>query len=320
MDVGIKRKISKTYKQGLATNCSSLPEMLETLKLHMQSSGVLDEHRFCELYDFISILRVIPKELVRQVVDSIYPLFGYKYCIDKNILILNWGIYTAVHTEDWQTLTDALYTHNRLNFATDLLLPNGYNHAGYIERAIMAFAACDLDLVEKYIPKSLGLADKNVHPFLRVICNLIIGLYYKEEMLLKEAVFNAEKFVVRKGSGKAEVFVVRYLLALVWGDMGKASDYLLAVVENYRRMQWLYERENDQLKQCAVYVHGLYNLAYFTLSAPLFEKLIRPNHPLFFAEWLDHQASQGFEMGKPSFAVDADLPSLKHLFALGWGT
>lgn len=318
MDDATKNIIDETYKQGLNNYCTSLEEMVEVLKLSMANATAIEENHFTELYDFISILSVLPKDKARKLINSIYLLQGYEYCGSKNISVLNWGILFAVNTADWQVLTDALYTHNRLAFATDLLLPNGYNHTGYIERVIFAFAACDLDLVEKYLPKSLGLGGKDVHPFLGVIGNLVIGLYYKEKDQLKKAVSNADKFVQRKGSGKGEVLVVRYLLALIAEDMQTASEVLQAVIEGYRRMLWLHESQDNLLNYCAVYVHGLYNLARFMLPVEAFSSLSMPNHPLFIREWVEHQKKKNFSSGSVLFNLITDLPDLKGLFSVGW--
>lgn len=88
---------------------------------------------------------------------------------------------------------------------------------GFFGVSVTALACNDREFVEKAMPHSLGLCGTAV-PY-DTIPNLFMGIFYKDETMMNEALVLAEKFLARK-QRKYDILIVQYLMDL-WKNVQK---------------------------------------------------------------------------------------------------
>lgn len=181
--------------------------------------------------------------------------------------------------EDWQKLNDLIFQQMRYR-----LLPGssgGYDHCRNILHILEAFACGDNEVMERILPRELGLT-KNGYPFYIVISNLLMAMWYKDETLLKKAIDAAEKFVGTK-KPQWERSGVAFLLSLHNEDVEVLEKHLQDFCVGYMRADF-----SKAMKQLCVPAHGLYCLAENILPSELFQQIKMPEHKSFsqgFAQW-----------------------------------
>ena len=319
MDKKDAKKFEELYHKENAYALRTFEEVEEELRQrrlnYLEMRGEQKKINFSSYYNSIYALKALDKGYAEKLVDDI-GLCGISYSTYSWILAN--GMYNAYKTCNMSVLKNALHTKNRLSFGNRLMLCGGFNHSGNFERVIYAFADCDIDLVEKYLPKQLGLADNNTYPFFRPCCNLIMGMVYQNSSWIKEAQQQVERFKQRKSSPKNDILVACYLLALSEQNTSEASQLLQEIVANYRKMTWIFNFTSEFRKFFGIYVHGLYNIGYFVLSAERFSQIQVPEHSVFWKELDSYTKEHGFATGKNIFRLEGELSGLKRLFDNGW--
>lgn len=278
-------------------------------------SEEMQEFNFIKSYKSISQLQVLGKDYARKFIKDI----NFLSIISPNTLydILSIGIYNAHKTGQMKILKDALFTKNRLEYGDNLQVSGDTNHSGAFLNVVEAFADCDIELVKKYFPIELGLADKkdsHSHNFSRCASNLIISMLYDNEIWLKESSDLAEKILSQKSANKYDKLVIDYLLALTKKEILIASNTLQEIANVYKKTTWLFNFKNPFLKFFGVYIHGLYNLAYYILPENKFHELKIPEHTVFWKEFDIYNKQNKFTNGKLVLKLNSKLNGLNRLF------
>lgn len=103
-------------------------------------------------------------------------------------------------------------------------------------------------------------------------------------------------------------------MALANKELKEASHIIQEIAENYKKMKWIFEFKTPFLKSFGILVHGLYYLAYFTLSSEDFKKIKTPHHIVFWDNFDDYTKSNHFQKGRLILKLEDELSELKVLF------
>lgn len=194
----------------------------------------------------------------------------------------------CIKNKDWAGLCRII--NQRFKSAA---LPNiygGYNHEKSPWCVLEALACGNIgEDIKRVLPFELSLVKNCLEPFAPVASHLLIGLWYKDKVVLDEGVFLGERFLGQKKSKTHEKALTSFLIDLaksgteenVDESMEKMSQDLLEVCKSYLRYQ--------QYPSFCVQAHGLYNLASIILSEEKFKLLQMPKHKVFladYAKWL----------------------------------
>ncbi len=179
-----------------------------------------------------------------------------------------------------------IYQGNRLNFASSATLDGGCNHVRFFGASVTALACNDKGFVEKAMPYSLGLCGTAV-PY-DTIPNLFMGIFYKDETMMSEALALVEKFQARK-QRKYDLLIIQYFVDL-WEKRTENLTELIEqicieeqrVTENTTYIGYGNEKYNKVIN---IFAHGLFALAEHYLGAELFEILALPNAKSFCKEY-----------------------------------
>lgn len=102
------------------------------------------------------------------------------------------GSCLSCESGDFSNMFRGIYQGNRLNFASSATLDGGCNHVRFFGASVTALACNDKEFVEKAMPYSLGLCGTAV-PY-DTIPNLFMGIFYKDETMMGEALALVENF------------------------------------------------------------------------------------------------------------------------------
>ena len=196
------------------------------------------------------------------------------------------GSCLSCESGDFSDMFHGIYQGNRLNFASSATLDGGCNHVRFFGASVTALACNDKGFVEKAMPYSLGLCGTAV-PY-DTIPNLFMGIFYKDETMMNEALVLAEKFVARK-QRKYDILIVQYLIDL-WKRRTENLTELIEqicieeqrVTENTTYIGYGNEKYNKVIN---IFAHGLFALAEHYLGAELFVTLGLPNAKSFCKEY-----------------------------------
>lgn len=196
------------------------------------------------------------------------------------------GSCLSCESGDFSNMFRGIYQGNRLNFASSATLDGGCNHMRFFGASVTALACNDKEFVEKAMPYSLGLCGTAV-PY-DTIPNLFMGIFYKDETMMGEALVLVEKFQKRK-QRKYDLLIVQYFVDL-WEKRTENLTELIEqicieeqrVTENTTYIGYGNEKYNKVMN---IFVHGLFALAEHYLGAELFETLALPNAKSFCKEY-----------------------------------
>lgn len=181
--------------------------------------------------------------------------------------------------EDWQKWNDLIFQQMRHD-----LLPGcegGYDHCRNFLNALEALACGDNETMERILPSELGVT-KNGYPFYVVMSNLLMAMWYRDEILLPKALEAAVKFVGTK-KPQWERSGAAFLLSLHKEDVKAMGMHLQNVCSGYMRADF-----SKALKRLCLPAHGLYSLAQNILPTEIFQQIKMPEHKSFsqgFAKW-----------------------------------
>ena len=263
------------------------------------------ETKFLNRNDFLADAERVFDEYVNdesfteQITSFLHFFCGYQ---SRKIYIF--GLREAFMRWDMRHLLNVLHQSSRMMSVGLRKSSSGYDHCINFHKAISAFAANDVPLVNSLLPKDLGTSKNGYLPMVTGV-NLMMPLLYKDE----KAIDVAKKSALKWLSGKRSIFeksIVEFLLALTEKDMAKASKQLKQVCEGTRKVgdtTFITKME----KFFCRYAHGLYNFAYFVLPQEDFKRLIQPEDKGFIKEFAQWNVENGFPKGEIFFPMSGRL-------------
>ena len=182
------------------------------------------------------------------------------------------AFYEEVKQKNWQRVNDFLY-QDMLNH----LMPRnyGYDHCRHFHWALSAYACGAEHVIERIFPREIGLSTYG-YSYMVVGTNLFMAMYYKDEVLLKQAVEEAIHFVNKKTTKKWEKAVIQFVLDIIHKDMDSANTSLQEVCKGYLRCNDNYLRYS--MEDVNVPAYGIYFLAHNYLSEEEFAQIEMPEH------------------------------------------
>ncbi|MCL2637421.1 MAG: hypothetical protein FWD48_03535 [Oscillospiraceae bacterium] len=228
--------------------------------------------------------------------------------------VMDIGLVEAYKKGDMKSLHEALYTYNRLSFPFFRGTSSSKDDGGeYVicRNMIEAFAACDIEAIRKYCPDNSPILTKGYKMWF-VGYNLILGMLYKDGKRIDKGVSQAEKALTTK-LPKFDAAVIAYLLALANQNAEQANEQFSVMMSLYKK-SGLFEFHDPFLKVFALLPHGLYNMAYYFLSAGDFEKIVPPKDTVFWNELAEYQKKTDFSHGEPYIIFTDNFNSLNVIY------
>lgn len=224
------------------------------------------------------------------------------------------GIKLACESGDMTFMLNGLFQGNRIGMIRNNCLNTAQDQSGGLVNIILAFAANDLKLVGKSMPVSPGISDNGYY---KGHYNMMYAIYWKDQEAGREAEKQLLKFMAKKQS-KFDLSFTRYLLALYYEDASEISNCLLELCYTVARSNWVQEEIFfDTLhyklgRRVALFVHGLYHLAYYSLNETTFTKIQLPEHKTFIKEYEEFNIEHGFPVGSHFIHLDDISQYLEH--------
>lgn len=209
------------------------------------------------------------------------------------------GIKIACERGDMSFMLNGIFQGNRIRMLKSNWLSRGIDHSEELVGVILAFAANDLALVEKMTPISLGLS---VNGYYKSHYNMIYAMFRKDTELEKIAEKQLRHFLSKKQS-KFDTIFSQYLLELYYGNITGISNCLQELCNNITRTNWVQEEillSTSYYKlgrSVALFVHGLYHLAYFYLEEKDFLQIKMSEHKTFINAYEVFNRKNGFLPG-----------------------
>ncbi len=196
------------------------------------------------------------------------------------------GSYLSCESGDFSKMFCGIYQGNRLNFASSATFSGGCNHVRFFGSSVTALACNDKEFVEKAMPYNHGLCGTAV-PY-DTIPNLFMGMFYRDETMLNEALALTKKFLIRK-QRKYDILIVQYLMDLREKRTENLTELIeqicieeQRVTENTTYIGYGNEKYNKVIN---IFAHGLFVLAEHYLGTELFETIALPNAKSFCKEY-----------------------------------
>lgn len=217
--------------------------------------------------------------------------------IYKDFIFL--GIYTAGTEDDIGKMLNGIVQGNRFGAVYSNFLQSSEDQCVNIVQIIVALAGNDLALLDKIMPYSLGTAS---HGYFYAHYNMILALLNKDYEMGKEAKRQLEKFMTKKQC-KFDVCFSFYLIKLFERDIESCSKYLQEMCDTITKTNWVQTRIFESVsyaklgKTVALFVHGLYHLAYFYLEKEDFNMIKMPQHKAFIKNYEEFNIQHDFPKG-----------------------
>lgn len=253
-----------------------------------------------EDYDFF-INRVTSKEeQIEKVLKSLKK--------SKNVVYL--GVKKSLINNDYSCLDRALNTYKKIHMLC--VLQSGYDHCiatWNLTPAIMVQNTFD-DFKTIY-PKECGLS-KNGMTFLKVATNLIMYLYYKDEVWKEAVIKGTEKYLTQKDNIEFKS-IVKALYALVNKYFSQFSDELSNICQGRKRSKQF--GENKFSKEFSFYSLGLYNFAKYSYPDDI-DKISLPSDDNFLLDYLQYQQENSYPADSYLIEFDNSMSILEKLFSV----
>ncbi len=224
------------------------------------------------------------------------------------------GIKLACESGNMTFMLNGLFQGNRIGMIQNNCLHTAQDQSGGLVNIILAFAANDLKLISKSMPVSLGTSDNGYY---NGHYNMMYAIYWKDQEVGREAEKQLLKFMTKKQS-KFDLSFPRYLLALYYENASEISSCLLELCDTVTRSNWVQEEiffdtlHYKSGRHVALFVHGLYHLAYHSLNKALFTKIQLPEHKTFIKEYEKYNIEHGFPVGSPLIHLDDISQYMEH--------
>lgn len=186
--------------------------------------------------------------------------------------------------QNWEKLNNLIYQENCVRSFE--ALTNGETHYWAFLDMLAALATSNLKIFELLLPRKMEKVT-NIFSLYKPATNMLIGLWYHDEDVLKDTIPKAKKFVNGKRP-QWERAIVAYLLALYEKNPKEAQEQL-------QRLCKTAMRSDIADKILFVPAHGLYQLASYVWNQELFHQLAMPDHKSFskeYAIWRNTQSIQ----------------------------
>lgn len=242
------------------------------------------------------IVTDLRKGLLCYPMKNCFKLF-YKQIYEDFIFL---GIKLACVSGDMSLMLNGLFQGNRIGMIQSNWLHTPQDQSAGLINIILAFAANDLKLIDKSMPVSLEISDNG---FYKSQYNMIYALYWKNQEIGKVAEKQLLDFLSKKQS-KFDISFTLYLLALYHENPIDISSYLFELCNTVTKSNWVQEEifldtiHNRLGRSVALFVHGLYHLAYYSLNENVFWEIQIPEHKTFIKEYEKFNIENGFPVGK----------------------
>lgn len=216
------------------------------------------------------------EEIISRKKENV--LKGLTHSISYGLLKTNYELWLeeCLLQRDWQKLNDLIYQEMRHRLLPGC--PGGYDHSHKASNALEALACGDYETMERILPHELG-ATKNGYRFYIVLSNLLMAIWYKDEIALPKARQAAEKFIKMK-KPQWERSGVAFILSLLEENTIEMGRYLQDMCKGYMRADY-----SKAMKRLCVPVHGLYCFAQTLLAPEIFQEIKQPEYKNFSPEY-----------------------------------
>lgn len=209
------------------------------------------------------------------------------------------GIYTAGTEDNVENMLNGIVQGNRLGAVFNNFLQSSEDQCDNIVQIVLALAGNDLELLDKIMPCSLGTAS---HGYFYAHYNMILALLNKDYEIGKEAKGQLEFFMTKKQC-KFDVCFSLFLIKLFEHDIKSVSEYLQEMCDTITKINWVQTRLFKSVgfaklgRTVALFVHGLYHLAYFCLEKEEFDMIKMPQHKAFIKNYEEFNIQHDFPKG-----------------------
>lgn len=197
------------------------------------------------------------------------------------------GLYEALRANNYSYLDRALNTYTKLSML--IVMQCGTDHSvSSLKRVPFVFSLKRFEDIEKIYPKNCGLSTKKVWG--SVVTNLIMYLYYQENMWKEQVINSANQYLCKNDSLEYQS-IVKALLSLVERDFKQFSLELSNICKGRKRTKDF--GENKFSRSVSFYSLGLYNFAKYLYPDDV-DKITLPTDDNFLTDYLYYQQSRNF--------------------------
>lgn len=220
------------------------------------------------------------------------------------------GYKTAILSNNMAVLHSALLQSAMIKHVT-LGVDSGCDHCINIWITLDILAAGLFTRVPLLLPERLGMSD-NGHPVAIAITNLVMALWYKRTDFEVDARKKAEAVLASK-QATIDLVTIRYLIALLDGDVEEAGNQLDLYCQNVPRVK---EYGVTKLnKMFWPYAHGLYNLAFVVWGNEKASAITKPEPDCFFNDLAEWQIQHNYRHGKLFFEYPMPIDLINTIIA-----
>jgi hypothetical protein len=221
----------------------------------------------------------------------------------------DFGFLHAIEKHDYALLNDVIYQTSRQELLDGVMTASGGGEGRILWEALPAFACNDFAVIEPLFPRDLPPSKDN--HYLYIATQIFKALYYRQDGLLTDALEKAHAFLCKKQKLWQQYFVA-YFVALANKDAAQLCLCLQQLCLAYQKLDKFIASDLD--KCFSKPVHGLYRLVR-KLDEALFQQIKRPDHPCFWSEFEDWQATHGYPQGKLFYTYPKQMDYLNQIFA-----
>lgn len=226
--------------------------------------------------------------------------------ISLSVFGLNYGpwLNECLFSQNWARLNDLVF--QTMHYSLVPGLPSGTDHCIMWLPTLAAFACGEYGVIEKTLPKDLGITH-NGHPFDIVMSNLLISIWYREEKWLTKVLPAAERFCSQKRP-KWQQFAVSFLIALYNRDIPTMQDCLQNLCECFP-----YSNCSREEKQLCISAHGLYCFVQQIGTKENGHILTTPKHRNFSKEYATWRIENPYPTHKLYFEYPSPMEILNQI-------
>lgn len=250
------------------------------------------------------------ENLEQYPMENCFDLFYNQ--LDKDYIFL--GIYLACKNREMQYMLNSLYQGNRIGVMDSNWAQTTFDQSNNLIKIILAIACNDMEILGKLMPEQLGIAKNGTFSS---HYNMIMAMLYSDFDVGKLAEEQLKVFLTKK-QNKFDVIFSRYLIELYNHRLDKASEYLQEMCNALLRVNWVQEdiffstAYKPLGRAVALFVHGMYHLAYYYLGKDDFFKIRMPVHKSFIREYEEFNIQNNFPCGRNLIEFDNTSMFMKH--------
>lgn len=202
------------------------------------------------------------------------------------------GCYLACKNRNMEYMYRGMFQGNRLYIAATAALGSGEDHGRFFVQAVLAFACNDYELIKKILPMSAGLSKNS---YWKIMANLLMAVFYKDDNIKSEAVAGAMEYLKRKRKSY-ERLICEYLIAILNKNTGTAGECLEKLCGNITKAAMIQEEcvsdvtRVELSKAICLFGHGLCGAADYYLPEEIYGRMRLPDADTFLVEYEDYRA------------------------------